>query len=112
MDDKVMVIWVSREVESATHMAAMYSRNSKLRGWWKNVDFVIWGPSAQTAAESPVIQEEIKLLQHAGVNVRACISCSDKYGVTEKLRSMDIDVRPMGAVLTEELQNGTKVLTV
>ena len=76
------------------------------------MDFIIWGPSAKLTGESEVVKEEIKLLQNVGVNVRACISCSDKSGVTDALRTMGIEVERMGPVLTDALKSGTKVLTI
>ena len=93
-------------------MAFMYARNSKVRGWWDEVDLVIWGPSAEVAVNDKMIQEELKIMQHVGVNIKACIACANRYGVTEKLRDLNIEVISMGPVLTDELQNGTKVISV
>ena len=94
------------------NMAFMYARNSKVRGWWDEVDLVIWGPSAEVAVNDKMIQEELKIMQHVGVNIKACIACANRYGVTEKLRDLNIEVISMGPVLTDELQNGTKVISV
>ena len=94
------------------NMAFMYARNSKVRGWWDEVDLVIWGPSAEVAVNDKMIQEELKIMQHVGVNIKACIACANRYGVTEKLRDLNIEVISMGPVLTDELQNGIKVISV
>jgi hypothetical protein len=64
MKKKLIVIWVTRDVEAAMNMAFMYARNSKVRGWWEEVDLVIWGPSAQVTVENAMIQEELKVMQH------------------------------------------------
>lgn len=46
-----------------------------------------------------------------GVNVQACIVCADSYGVTEALRGLGIEVKPMGRPLTGFLQSDYEVLT-
>ncbi|MGB4438896.1 MAG: DsrE family protein [Sedimentibacter sp.] len=112
MGNKLIVLWVTRDIEAALHMAFMYARNSKVRGWWDEVDLVIWGPSQEVAANNEIIQEELKVMQHVGVKVKACIACADRYGVAEKLRSLNIEVVSMGPILSEELQNGVKVITI
>lgn len=112
MKNKLIVLWVTRDTEAAINMAFMYARNSKIRGWWDEVDLVIWGPSAEVTVNDESIQEELKVLQHVGVNLKACIACANRYGVTEKLQSLNIEVISMGPVLTEELQNGTKVISI
>ncbi|MBE6032840.1 MAG: DsrE family protein [Firmicutes bacterium] len=113
MTEKLTVIWTSGDKEVALHMAFMYARNAKLKGWWKEVDLVIWGPSDKLAAEDPEIQEELKLMQHVGVNLKACITCAMRYGVVEKLQELGVDVIAMGPPLTEELKKeGSAVLTI
>jgi len=112
MKDKLIVLWISRDEEAAINMAFMYARNSKLKGWWNEVELIIWGPSAKVASENKNIQEELKELKNAGVNVRACKACADKYQVSERLSAMDIEVLYIGSILTDELKSGTKVITV
>ena len=55
--DKLVVIWSSGDREVALHMVFMYSKNSKLKGWWDEVTLVVWGPSAKLLAED----EEFRL---------------------------------------------------
>lgn len=112
MSNKLVVLWVTRDTEAALHMAFMYARNSKIRGWWDEVDLVIWGPSQEVAANNEIIQEELKVMQHIGVNVKACIACANRYGVAEKLQGLNIEVVAMGPILSEELQSGVKVITI
>ncbi len=112
MKNKLIVLWVTRDTEAAINMAFMYAKNSKIRGWWDEVDLVIWGPSAEVAANNETIQEELKAMQLVGVDIKACIACANRYGVTEKLQNLNIEVISMGSVLTEELKSGVKVITV
>ena len=112
MKDKLIILWVSRDIEAAKHMGFMYARNAMLNGWWNQVDLIIWGPSAKVAAENAEVQQEFELLNLAGVKIKACIACADRYGVTEKLRTLDIEVTSMGPVLTEEIKSETSVITI
>ena len=112
MRTKLIVLWVTRDTEAAMNMAFMYARNSKVRGWWDEVDLVIWGPSAEVTVNDKMIQEELKVMQHVGVNIKACIACANRYGVAEKLQVLNIEVVSMGPILTEELQAGVKVISV
>ena len=112
MNEKLIVLWTTRDVEVAMNMAFMYAKNSKIRGWWKDVELVIWGPSAEVAVNNVIIQNELKEMQNAGVKIKACIACANRYGVTENLRDLGIEVISMGLPLTEELKAGTKLITV
>ena len=110
--NKLVIVWVTRDKEAAMNMAFMYARNSKVRGWWDQVELVIWGPSAPLILDDPDLQEEIRLLQSVGVAVKACKACTNRYGVTEELMAFGIDVQSMGLPLTQDLQNGVRVLTI
>lgn len=112
MSEKLTVIWTSRDKEVALNMGFMYAKNSKLKGWWDTVDFVIWGPSDMLVIEDEDIQEEIKILQNIGVNVKACIACAMRYGVVKQLQDLGIEVIPMGQPLTDDLKGGGAVITV
>lgn len=112
MSEKLTVIWTSRDKEVALNMAFMYAKNSKLRGWWETVDFVIWGPSDMLVIEDEDIQEEIKILQNIGVNVKACVACARRYGVVKELEDLGIEVIPMGQPLTDDLKGEGKVITI
>ncbi len=112
MSDKLMVIWISRDVETALNMGFMYAKNSLIRGWWDEVELVIWGPSAEVTVENELIQKELKAMAEAGVKLKACIACANNYGVADKLSALGIEVISMGPPLTEELKKGTKVITV
>ena len=46
-----------------------------------------------------------------GVQLQACLACSDSYGVSEKLKDMGLEVVYMGKPLTNYLKSGYSVLT-
>ena len=110
--DIIHILWTNDHPQTAHTMVLMYATNAKLHHWFEQVEVIIWGASAQLVAQNPMIQEKIALAQHAGVVFRACIACTNQFGVTEQLRAMDIEVAPMGVVLTAIIKNDEKLLTV
>lgn len=112
MKEKLIILWISKDVESAVNMAFMYAKNSKLHGWWDEVDLLIWGPSALLAVENEVIKQEFELMKLAGVKIKACIACAERYGVVDRLKEQGIEVLSMGPVLTDELKAQTKIITI
>ena len=109
--DSLVVIWTSGDREVADKMVFMYTLNSRLRKWWKEVTLVVWGPSAKLITEDTELQDYLEKLKEAGVKLEACISCSDMYRVSKKLAYMGIDVKPMGLPLTQYLKQGSAVIT-
>ena len=110
-DDTLMVIWSSADPGVARNLVFMYTKNSRLKGWWPKVRLVVWGPSAKLLSEDASLQKEIKEVQAAGVELLACKACADNYGVGDELAALGIEVIYMGLPLTEHLQAGVKVLT-
>ncbi len=109
---KVNILWTNDNPLTSHFMVFMYATNAKLRGWWEEVDVLIWGATAKLVAEDEKIQERIKLAKEAGVRVVACIACARELGVVEKLESLDIEVFPLGEPLTNILKNGDKLITI
>lgn len=108
----LVVLWTSRDPDVAHNMAFMYAKNSRLKNWWPEVRLIVWGPSAQLLATDESVQAGLQQVRAAGVQLQACKACSDRYGVSEKLASLGVDVIYMGAPLTEYLQTDWAVLTV
>lgn len=46
--NQLVVLWTSQDREVAMNMVFMYTKNSKLKGWWENVRLIICGPSAKS----------------------------------------------------------------
>lgn len=111
-NERLVIVWTSNDKDVAMNMALMYAYNAKSRGWWNELTFVVWGPSAKLLSEDGDLQEQISMMLEAGVDVFACKTCADRYGVGEKLEDMGIKVIKMGIPLTEYLKAGIKVLTV
>jgi len=109
--DSLWVYWTSGDREVALKMVFMYTLNSKIRGWWSDVNLVVWGPSARLLSQDAELQSKIREMIHVGVNVFACKACTDSYGVSQALQDIGIDVKYMGMPTTEVLKQGHKVLT-
>ena len=112
ISERMVVIWSSGDREVAKKMVFMYTKNSKLKGWWGRVRLVVWGPSSLLLSKDLELQEELEDLKAAGVELQACKACADLYGVTDKLKSLGIEVIYMGAPLTEMLKTGWTCLTL
>jgi hypothetical protein len=108
---RLVVIWSSGDPEVAHNACFMYTHIARTKGWFDEVALIIWGPSAKLLSEDASLQEEVKAMAADGVTIFACLACADSYGVTDKLRSLGVDVKYMGGPLTEMLQSGWKVLT-
>jgi hypothetical protein len=109
--EKLVVLWTSGDRDVAMNMVFMYTLNAKLAGWWPDVTFIVWGPSAKLLSEDAELQAELGKMKIAGIVLEACIACSDRYGVTGKLRELGIDVKGMGKPLTAYIKEGRRVLT-
>ncbi len=110
--DKLIVLWTSRDKETAENMVFMYALNSRLKGWWDEVALIIWGPSAKLASEDADIRDHLKKMKDAGVELLACKACADRYGVSDALAALGVDVKYMGDPLTRYLKAGLKVITI
>jgi len=109
--DSLVVVWSSGDRDVAEKMVFMYTLNSTLKEWWKEVTLIIWGPSAKLISEDIELQDYLKKLKDAGVRLEACITCADMYRVSKKLATLGVDVKPMGLPLTEYLKEGSAVIT-
>ena len=108
---KLMVLWTSGDREVALKMVFMYTFNAKKRGWWDEIRFVIWGPSSKLLSEDEELQQAVKHMKEAGVELLACKACADLYGVSDKLTALGVDVKYMGVPMTDMLKGGWTSLT-
>ena len=109
--DTLVVVWTSGDFEVAEKMVYMYVFNAKRAGWFDEVIFIIWGPSAKLLSENEKLQEYLDKMKDEGIILEACIACANMYGVADNLRNMGIDVKGMGSVLSDYLKKGYRVMT-
>lgn len=111
LNDTLVILWTSGDPEVALKMVFMYAFNAKANGWWKDINLIIWGPSARLVTENREIQEKLLEMIDSGIRVDACKACADQYGVSGKLSALGVDVKFMGVPLTNILKTGYRLLT-
>ena len=109
--DSIVVLWSSGDKEVALNMVLMYTYNAKKRGWWDDVRLIVWGPSSKVLSEDQELQEKIREMQEAGVLVEACKACADRYGVSEDLEQLGINVYYIGKQLTAYIKEERSIIT-
>ena len=109
--DSLVVIWTTGDKDVAMNMVFMYVLNAKRRNWWKDLRLIVWGPSALLASSDPDIQKEITRMLELGVVLEACKACADRYGVSNHLSDLGIEVKYMGIPLTQYIQEGRNVIS-
>lgn len=110
-NEKLVVLWTSDDAEVAKKMVFMYTYNAKRYGWWKDITFIIWGPSSKLLSEDTELQHYLKKMKEEGIKLKACKACADEYGVSEKLTKLGVDVKYMGTALTEYIKSEKHVIT-
>jgi len=109
--DTLLVVWSSGDVEVAEKVCFMYTYNAKKWGWFDEVIFVVWGPSAKLLAENSSLQTYIEKMKKEGIILEACVACARMYEVDDDLKELGIDVKGMGTVLTKYLKAGYPNIT-
>jgi hypothetical protein len=111
-DEKnLIIVWTSGDREVALNMVFMYAFNSMKKGWWEQVNLIVWGPSSKLLTQDKELQDYIKRMKDIGIIIEACKTCADNYGVSEDLENLGITVRFMGEPLTSYLKEKQSVIT-
>jgi len=108
---RLAVVWTSGDPEVARNVCFMYTHAAKKNEWFDEVRLIVWGPSAKLLSEDKDLQARLKAMGQDGVILQACVQCADRYGVSDALRGLGIEVKGMGKPLTDLLQSDCKVLT-
>ncbi len=111
MATKVFVVLSSGDREVALEVGLIYPLNAAKEKWMEEVKLIIFGPSEKLAAYDAEVQERIKELQEAGVEVIACKWCADRMKITSTLKDADIKVAYVGSIISELLKDGWASLT-
>ena len=110
--ERLYILWTNADILTSDKMVMMYAVNSKLNHWWEEVTVIIWGATAKLVAENAMIQEKIKIAQHAGVRFSACKACADQLGVADQLSGLGIETIYWGEGLTNIIKDGEKLITI
>jgi hypothetical protein len=109
--DTLIVVWSSGDPEVAEKACLMYAHAAKKYKWFDEVILIIWGPSEKLLAENAMLEEKVAAMEKDGIIVEACVACSNMYGVTNKLKVCEVDVKGMGVPLTRYLKRGYKIIS-
>jgi len=112
MNDKLNILWITDNRDTVFNMLSMYAINSINRGWWKQVNVILWGASVKLAANDTQVQTEIMEMIQAGVTVEACQDCCENFGVASIISKLGVTVKYMGTSLTQYIKEGEKILTI
>lgn len=105
------IVWTSGDREVAEKMVLMYAYYSQKQNWINRSRMIVWGPSQKLLTEDRELQDKIKKIKAAGVELYACKACADLYGLADKLSAMGIKVMYTGKFLADMLAGDWKVLT-
>ena len=108
---KLRILWTTGEKDVAMRMIFIYIMDAMSMGRWDIIQLIIWGPSAKLLSEDLQVQKEIDFILQSGVEVVACEGCTEAYGITNKIKSLGIEIKYMGEPLTQYLQDGDKLIT-
>lgn len=112
MKKKLLIVWSSSEKEVAQKLILLYGSVMLERKYWDEATIMIWGPSAKLLAEDLEIQQQFETVKNTGVQFNACVVCTDEYGVSDKLKSLGVELIHTGEMLTQALQSDDiKVIT-
>lgn len=110
--EKLNILWTTINRDTITNMIKMYSIGAITRGWFKDINIIVWGASAKLLGENEEVQAEVLEMIKNGIHIEACQACADQYGATETIHNLGVETKYMGEPLTAYLKNGEKILTL
>ena len=108
---KLAILWSSGDADVAHKVCFMYTHAAKKAKWFDNVTLIVWGPSSRLLAGDKELQKKVKAMIDSGIVVQACVACANMYEVSDTLRELGVEVKPMGKPLSQMLQGDWKMLT-
>ena len=111
--EKLTILWTSDDRETALNMILMYALLSNQRKWWKECNLIAWGPSNRLLGEDSEVDLLVEQIIEAGVKVYACDKSAEYYGVSDYLTDLGIEVKKVGDLLTQYLQDDSyRIITI
>ena len=111
-DRELHILWTNADKLATENMVFMYSENSLKNGWWDNVTVIIWGATQELFASDAAVRKRVAELRKLGVEFSACLTCSNKMGLTELLNQEGIETVRWGKRITDLMQNGKHLLSI
>ena len=111
MANKVFAILSSGDREVALEVGLVYPLNAIKQKWMDEVKVIIFGPSEKVAANDLEVQERLKELLEAGIEVMACKWCADRMNITDRLEQAGVKVVYVGEIMSQLMKDGWSSLT-
>lgn len=110
---KILVIITSGKNEIDKALAGMgFAYNSKVNKYLDDIKIIFFGPSEELiASENENVQDMIKKLKEAGMDMTACRSVSDRLQVTAKISNLGINVDFIGKIIANHIRQGYVPMT-
>jgi len=86
------ILWTNDNQHTSQFMVFFYATQSMVHRHWDEVTVILWGAPVKTITENKILQEEMNLARLAGVRFSACTSCANKFGVTDLLRELGVEI--------------------
>lgn len=112
MKNKLNILWTTNNKDTVLNMLSMYTINAIHRGWWREINVILWGASVKLVASDPQVQTEVLEMLQMGISIEACRDCCESFNVTSPIEKLGIVVKYMGESLTEYLKNDERIVTL
>jgi len=106
MATKVFILVGSGDKEVVKWPGLKYPWKATTEKWMEEVKVILFGPAEKLAAYDSEVQQKIRDLQEAGVEIMACKACSDEWNITGTLEEAGIEVIYVGPVISQLLKDG------
>lgn len=111
MATKLFVLLCSGDREVALNVGLVYPLNAAKNKWMDEVKVIVFGPSEKLAAYDSEVQDKLRDLKEAGIDVMACKWCADKEKITESIEKAGVRVTYVGTVISQLIKDGWASLT-
>jgi len=108
---KLFVLLSTADREVALEVGLVYPLNAAREKWLDEVKLIVFGPSEKLAAGDAEVQEKLRELDRAGVEVIACKWCADRMKITDTLEKAGIKVAYVGPIISQLIRDGWASLT-
>lgn len=110
--NELNVLWTNGDPVTSEHFLLLYTINAQKRGWFDQLNIIVWGSPAKLIAENINIQDLVKEAMKVGINIKGCLHCARELGVDKTLAAIGIKLEYMGDPLTELIKGDHKLITI
>ncbi|HPF70881.1 MAG TPA: hypothetical protein PLQ13_09440 [Candidatus Krumholzibacteria bacterium] len=105
MQDRIIVILATGEAAKA-RTGAMYALNALKHGWMEDVKLVLFGPAENLYLQDEDLQDLVRQFSALADQPLACRFLSDRDGISDQLGALGLNVRYVGAPISDAIRSG------